>query len=307
MSSFFSSDDWANIITRTLNSEVVSITTRSGQTINVPVFRKAGLKVAIPNMPIGIEYCDIQEYIPRQEISELLASNGVDLIRVTGYDESTSFKDSSKLSVIKQPYTSINNLQLWESSSLPSTIKRNVKTAKKRGISIVESSASLPDISKNCFEIYSSTVQRHSGKKRYTDRYFSELIEASWQNDNLDCFVAMSNSDSEDSASFAGFLIVAYHHERAFYLHGGIDYEKQKMRPMDAMFHFAINHAKQRGCSFFDMAQSPVNQPNLIRYKEKWGGTTAQSITVTAPCSKIGVPVILGINAKAWLTRKPQT
>ena len=127
------------------------------------------------------------------------------------------------------------------------------------------------------------------------------------RSDDLNCFIAMENSETKKFSSFSGFLIVAYHNERAFYLHGGIDYEKQKSRPMDALFHFAINHAKNRGYSFFDMAQSPADQPNLTRYKEKWGGVTAQSTTLTVPSRFAGVSVVLGLNAKAAFTRKLHT
>ena len=50
----------------------------------------------------------------------------------------------------------------------------------------------------------------------------------------------------------------------------------------------AIETAQRRGAEVFDLMASPAEQQPLIRFKEKWGGTTYLQRTVTIPLGWMG-------------------
>lgn len=53
--------------------------------------------------------------------------------------------------------------------------------------------------------------------------------------------------------------------------------------PSDLQFNEAIQSAREDGYERFNLMSSPIDQPSLVKYKEKWGGETRQHKLYTLP------------------------
>ena len=173
------------------------------------------------------------------------------------------------------PETAITKLQEWRTNRLPGSIGRNIKKAIRAGIEIKD--ATHLRHSDIVFRLYSETIERHGGTLRYNAAYFRALISLTRSNRRMRCLLATQND------TIAGFVIVALSGDIGYYLHGGLNRALQNYRPMDLLFSTAINWAQSEGMNSFNMMASPVGQNSLIRYKEKWGGTTFDQCTYDIP------------------------
>ncbi len=177
----------------------------------------------------------------------------------------TSFGGSTTLETV------IENLELWDAEKLPGSIRRNVRKARKHNVTIIDDVQYLD--ASQMYRLYLKTIQRHSGARRYTRDYFEALksLAASWE--RIRFFSALFEG------KLAGFLVLGLDGNTAYYLHGAIDMSVQQHRPSDLLFYTALSWSRRQGYSRFNFMSSPLNQPSLVRFKEKWGGKTYKHFT----------------------------
>jgi len=174
----------------------------------------------------------------------------------------------------KTPETAILRLQQWKITNLPK-LRRDVKKASSTGLQIVD--AQSPAQGNILYPLYHDTVRRHGGKLRYNAGYFSSLISLAQGHPGLRCLLAILGEE------VVGFLIVVLHARTAYYLHGAANPSLKQLSPSDVLLHEAINWAQDKDMDCFNMMPSPSHQTSLVRYKEKWGGTTFDQCTYDIP------------------------
>ncbi|MCP3928811.1 MAG: GNAT family N-acetyltransferase [Bacteroidetes bacterium] len=164
------------------------------------------------------------------------------------------------------PETAIVDLPRWQLAQIPK-LNRYVKKASRLGVNVIDVSDSALQ-GEICYDLYKKTVQRNYGNLRYNSKYFKSLAELSQIKRNLRFLLAYLDD------KLAGFIVVALHGKTAFYLHGAMDVSLRRYGASDRLMYDAIIWAREEGMNCFNLMASPINQPSLIRYKEKWGGVT---------------------------------
>ncbi|HSS65596.1 MAG TPA: GNAT family N-acetyltransferase [Gammaproteobacteria bacterium] len=182
---------------------------------------------------------------------------------------------------VSAPETAIVDLAGWSADRLPPPLRRNLRKFQRSDLELRPCVDARGD-AERCYRLYRGTIDRHRGRRRYSRAYFRALLELSLSSDRLRCTGAYAGGE------LAGFLVAACSGATAFYLHGASDPRFQMARPSDALFENAILWAKGVGADLFDMMSSPPSQEGLVRFKEKWGGTTRQHRTCTVAVSRIG-------------------
>lgn len=171
------------------------------------------------------------------------------------------------------PETMIEDLQAWSLQTVSKNLRRDVRKAGRSSLSI--SMADDARVGKDLYKLYQATVRRHGGNVRYSEAYFRGLVELAASEPLIRVYIA-----SDDSA-IAGFVVTVRHQGVANYLHGAAHPDFRSSSPSDLLLSTAIDDARRFGCRQFNLMASPPQQPKLVRYKEKWGGTTRDLRTVT--------------------------
>lgn len=177
------------------------------------------------------------------------------------------------LPYVETPETVIDNLPEWQLQNGASSLPRAVRKVRRSDLQIER--LTDPADGQHLYDLYAGTVERHGGSMRYNRRYFSTLVELSSHDQRLQVLAATRDG------CIGGYIVVARHGDTACYLHGGTHVEFRKDSPSDLLFDRAIHEARDAGCARFNMMSSPPDQPSLVRYKEKWGGTTRVLRTYT--------------------------
>ncbi len=143
-----------------------------------------------------------------------------------------------------------------------STVRRNVKRARKSGVEIRR----FRDLEALWvfYQLFAQTHRRH-GVPVQPWRWFHSL----WR------WVVHTGE---------GFLTLALHRGRAIagalflqdgatvvYKYGATDYRYQRLRPNDLLFHEEILRAWHQGYRFFDLGRVGPGEKGLLEYKKKWG------------------------------------
>jgi len=284
---FFHDSIWLKIIEESFKAKTLKYHI-SGKAYIIQIIPYSFFKFAFPNFPIGVNENDAQLFTLSENIM-LDIKKEANFLRITAPNDSFSFHNTSVAINQEQPITEISNLQDWSLANLSSSIKRNVKKSQRNGVQLFEDVT--PEITKRIFDIYEKTISRHSGKSKYSEAYFSQLLEATKCDTGAYVVVAKNNKGET-----IGYMIVVDHNDTAYYLHGGINYQYQKLRVMDALFNYSIQSAQKRGLAKFNMLMSPPDQSSLVRYKEKWGGTTTLVTTSTIAFNPFLIKAIKIIN-----------
>lgn len=229
----------------------------------VTVFKRFGFNVAYLNFPIGVG----SDLVNKELIDCIKNETRADLVRIIidGFQAC----DLNSVKIICQPRIVIDDLYVWNSSKLASSIRRNLKRASVLDVRFSEQ-ADVKDIT----AIYAQTIGRHGAVRRYNEAYFSQLIKAAGSCGDivaLSCFYQQR---------LRGFMVCAEHNGTTFYLHGGYDYTAQNLRPMDVLMNTSIAMAREKGSAHFDFLASPTEQTGLIKFKKKWGGIERTETTL---------------------------
>lgn len=196
-----------------------------------------------------------------------------------------------KLSAVITPETAITDLPAWRLQSTSTNIRRDLQKADRAGLECT--SADSDEDAAALFELYKATIQRNRGSMRYTREYFARLVRLSHSVDNLRVFVARKYG------RVVAFNASALDGSRGCYLHGGIDVAARDDRPGALLMFEAIRWAQESGGESFNFLSSPIGHESLVRYKEKWGGTTRDHFTYT---KKLGASYPL-FRLAEWLYR----
>ncbi len=271
--SLFHSTDWQSLLAKGFGSETVyawESNEKCGAAFTL--FRAGPFRIAYLGFPFG------------GLIGDLALGN--DLLDGFGKETSiqqpvciripaSAFAKSIDLSLpsITTPETAILDLQAWGHHSVSTNVRRDIKKAVRSGLTLSDTHSAEDGV--QIYKIYSDTISRHKGSLRYTQSYFSHLIELSATRPDIRVITARK------SDQIAGFIVVVRHTDTAFYLHGGTYFPMRNQRPSALLFNEAISSAKSEGCRCFNLMSSPVSQSSLVQYKEKWGGVTRELPTYT--------------------------
>lgn len=236
-----------------------------------------GLSILYPVFPSGLVEYDkdsllelIDDWLEKPWGSSLLRfCTCVDL------EQDRILKGRVSYRIHETTVTKISSLQQWNKQGLPSSLIRNLKRAKKSGVSI---RVAAKDDAEAVFKLYQNAVERNSGALRYTRKYFEAIL--SNNSSGLRCMLACIAEEC------VAMNVASVHGKRAFYLHGGFVSKFTEYRAPDLLMFEAIEWAKSKGAESFDFMSSPSDQAGLIRYKEKWGGVSCPQYTVDVYRSK---------------------
>lgn len=270
---FFSTLEWQSVLENSFPCRTLYVW-NSNDGLTITVFRVGPFKVGYLGFPVGGGVksakagSDILEHIRRAALPERPACIRVP---VSGFDDPLVCEHPA----VSTPETAIIDLQHWDSTSISKNLRRDIRRAERSGLELTED----PDAaSGSClYAIYSETIRRQRGSLRYNQRYFDSLIELCRINPALRMYIAL------DGRKVAGFAVTARHRSTTYYLHGGAADEYRRSSPSDLLLNRAISSARADGTNCFNLMASPANQPMLLRYKEKWGGTTRMQKTYTIP------------------------
>ena len=253
---------WTNIVENGLNARTVPL----GPNCALSLFKWGPVVAAYPNFPFGLRSREEFIQLMCTETLGTLKGKGVDLLRL-GMPASVLAASERPPLVKSVPETVVNELESWSLDALSSIGLYKVRRAVRDGIRIRNATAA--DCEK-IFNLYRHTIKKHNGRLRYTHQYFQILLTASSSGGPLRISVA-----DTPEASCVGFIATLRRGATTFYLHGGFDRDHARMRPGFALMSHLLGLASKDGCARFNMMASPTDQPELIRYKERWGGDTS--------------------------------
>jgi len=264
---FFHSLGWMEIIRYGLGAEIRRIDEGSSRPFSIPIFQKGPFRIVYPGFPVGaipMEYCRLLED-PTGLDDRVGPWHMVRIWQSTVLNPCQTRRHTNSMVV----ETTIPDLHSWDPARLSSAIHRNLKKANRSGLRIEPAEKSD---SSRIYALYHATIRRKGGNLRYTESYFQALIDASRKQNDIQVHTART-----PDRKIASMLVCAYHRGRAFYLHGATDAGCSSMRPADLLMFNAIDRAKAQGMTAFSFLPSPREQSGLIRFKEKWGGTSMEN------------------------------
>ena len=271
----FSSVAWLELLERSFKCRTIYVGNDT-QGFSVSVFRGGPFNIGYLGFPVG---GGVGKTSTESTIGDILKAAKVRGMPICVRIPVSAFGQSLQLNHPFQsnPETVIENLQEWNPGLVSKNLRRDLKKAVRSGLLVDQ--ASDPAVGASLYDIYSQTVKRRGGSLRYSENYFRELIKLSRLQSRLRVLVAAKNN------AVAGFLVLARHGDTAYFLHGGAAPAFLKNSPSDLLINNAIHYAQQMGSQHFSLMASPLNQPSLVKYKEKWGGVTRDLKTYTVVLS----------------------
>ena len=269
VSGFFSSVDWAQLLNKAFGCRLLYLTVNSTYRIVMPVFKVGPFRIGYLGFPLlysqdpDIICDDFFLQLKRQKFCI-----PIDVINsaVGSFDAHTLTMSSRAFS----PETQIINFPEWSVSKLPKKIRRDIKHSLRQGLVLKNSSEmNYPD---EVHQLYLKTVKRKQGVAKYNSEYFSALFEYSQQAEDVQFLFAFKDSD------IVGFGVFVKDASTVYYLHGAIDIAFKKLGITDFLVYHGILWALDIKSENFNFMTSPNDQPQLVRYKEKWGGETQQQL-----------------------------
>lgn len=264
---FFHSQAWFDILEQGFSARTLKIS------LDIPLaftfFKGGPFRLAYANFPIGLITAEETFAVTTTDIANFLRSQGAQILHfVTPH----LIQDLNQSRDIYLPETVIDNLANWEESRLPADVRYEVRRSRREGLRVRK--VNIED-SKHLYALYKATVGRHGGQIRYTLEYFKALTALAQHDQRLDCRVGLPTDGDEPCA----FIVTAHDGDIAYYLHGGYDASYARLRSGYGLINLAITHARDSSCKVFNLMASPMNQPDLVKFKEKWGGGTRQIVT----------------------------
>ncbi|QMU62520.1 MAG: GNAT family N-acetyltransferase [Gammaproteobacteria bacterium] len=238
---------------------------------SITIFTKAIFKIGYLGFPVGgtITGSTIDDDI-FNSLKALLPPGLIHILRIpSGICSPTSISTESHLSC---PETYIPELGSWTFDCLSKHCRRDIKKATRENEDVNE--VIDPQHCTSIYKLYENTIRKNDGSLRYNEKYFKSIIIASKNNKEIRITCIKNKGE------IIAFLIVALSNDVANYLHGAINYSFRKSLPNDLLIYDAIMWAKNNNAKSFNLMCSPNNQLNLVKYKEKWGGTTSSNITI---------------------------
>ena len=275
--SFFSKDEWQRHLQNCFNAQPLYFHDPDNDDgMVVQIFQRGPFRVGYLNFPIG---GTIRHLEPNLDNVNLLTSYlrkcSIHRLRI----RKSAFRSESILpgNPITEPETAVIDVTQYDGQNI-AKIRRDLSRAQRFGVTVTENANNSAQY---LFNTYADTVNRYSGELRYTQQYFSSLVELNRTHRNLYILLARRSDQT------VGFLVLVIEANTAYYLHGGVSAEAKKYGVSDALVDHAITVSRDRGISMFNLMTSPPNQPSLVKFKEKWGGETRQHETYDFPINPL--------------------
>ncbi|MFO7603911.1 MAG: GNAT family N-acetyltransferase [Gammaproteobacteria bacterium] len=168
------------------------------------------------------------------------------------------------------PETAVVDLEKWSLKFCPK-LRRGLKKAHKNNV--IFHDLMSDKYASELYEMYRLTVLTHGGQVKYTREYFSALLNLAQRSDRVRCIGGFFGNE------MCGFVVAVLDAKTGYYLHGATDKGGKGLGISDLLIHEAIQWAQKEGMTGFNLMSSPVTQPGLVRYKEKFGAVTRQHKT----------------------------
>ena len=269
--SFFNNRLWHSVLKNSFNVKTLYYwDDKQEEGLSICIFQKSIFKIGYIGFPLGgtITGMNINNYL-LNSINNNISPKQIHLLRIpTGKFSPSTLNHNHSNSC---PETYINNLENWSKDNLSKRCRRDINKSIRENseVEIITD----PSNSKIIYNLYKKTIIKNDGSMRYNEDYFKSVISLSKDYKKLRCTCIRNNN------KIIAFLIMVIDKNIAHYLHGAIDYNYRKSLPNDLLIFDAIMWAKNMGAKSFNFMCSPIKQPNLIKYKEKWGGQTSRNIT----------------------------
>lgn len=262
---FFSSDAWALVLQESFGVVTHKLVLSPSSTYCLHIFKKGPFKIGYLAFPASVPGVDVNTVI------EQVAASGIDthLLRCMSSDVS-GLSEAAQV-VAELPQTILFNLDDYDPYK-NKKLRRDLKRANKFDTIVI----SEPDIKQaiDIYRMYEETLRLRHGNVRYNQTYFSALLELAGIDDNVRIFTAYVDS------VLVGFVVLVIDGDEAHYLHGAYDRSFNKMGISDLLLEKAILFSQKKGAMTFSLGASPLDQPQLIKYKEKWGAITLPQYTI---------------------------
>lgn len=276
MDSFQTSSLWDRCLASIYRHEGTPLNVSDSDRILFSRFNRGPVSVGYAGFPCS-RTCKNRE-LKKADLDQLLdfaRSTGVSLLRWSSEHANYQGLPPPVATTVE---TRIDLMPSWSSKNLKSSVARNIRKAEKAGIASGNNDAP-PE---RMFSMYRDTVVANGGYVRYTQEYFNALAEACKSSELFNTHTAWSGD------GLAGYVVTAKSGDWVYYLHGASDPGYTALRPMDHLFSRLLDSLSDGSCEVFNFLSSPPAQTGLVRFKEKWGGTSRKINHYSVPCSLTG-------------------
>lgn len=145
-----------------------------------------------------------------------------------------------------------------------SSVRRAIKRSVREGV-IVEENAAIAKV-RQAYPIYRATMDRIGGTAkpwRFIETLLREKLAVS--------FIAQRNDRP------IGLVILLVSSRMAIYWISATEFSASSFRPTNALVNHAIRWCHNRKIPVFSFGESPGERSGLVRFKEEWGTTSAES------------------------------
>jgi len=172
---FFHGHVWHDILRNSFNMDTVYVWDKNNRNgVIIDIFRIFLFRIGYITFPQGA-YID-GSALDNDLIQELLNQHlgkKIHLLRFT--DKDIHLTGNYDYNVSELPNTVIYNLQEWNIKKLSSSVRYSINRAKRSGFNIVESYDS--SLAADIFNLYASVIRKNRGNIRFSENYFSKLLE----------------------------------------------------------------------------------------------------------------------------------
>ncbi len=261
----FSSETWSSVIQESYRASVTHIEIDKDAWLPVIVFKKGPFKLAYPHFPGVVESSDLDRIVSAADAA------GLDYHVMRCLARETP-GDSSQFGIVAElPETIVHGLQEFDPND-DQKLRRAIRRANRYNTRITSDLASVK--AEILYELYRNTISARRGSLRYNLEYFEALLKSARTSKDLSVLVAYTDD------ILSGFLVIAMDNGEAHYLHSAYHRDYASFGITDLLVQQGLTHAREKGAESFNFGVSPVNQPELTRFKEKWGGTTSTQYTL---------------------------
>ena len=269
---------WSRVLKRGLGGQPLYFYLKDGEEIvaglpgillNFKIF-----KILYASIPYGNMIGESSYYSAFLQLLEKeFRGKGIDQVRLTESPFSESYPPES-FKPISAKCTLLDlrgygKEKIWE--GYRKNIRRDVRKAQRSGITI-RTGGSIEGV--NIFyKLYLSSMERNRAMAKYPFQWFEAIYEEMVER-GLGAFLfAELEHEAIAGAAFIKSLTSTH------YFHNGSKYEFLKFCPNELLIHSALEEAVAKGNSFFDFMGSDPGDLSLLRFKEKWGGQSADLYT----------------------------
>lgn len=261
----FNSPEWHDFLSKGLGSRTIYGWHKASSTgISITVFSAGPFKIGYVGFPTG---CIFGNKLNNNIVDALRKARfpiTIQSIRIIG----SPFKNNSILDLPCQelPETAILDLDKWAPEK-NIKLRQDMNRIRRSLLTLAEADDVI--YGKKMFSLYRDTVARNCGSLRYSEAYFKGLIDLSLTHPDIRCILATLKNE------IAAFEVTVCHGCSGYSLHGCINPKFRAYSPSDLLTYEAVNWAKKQGMDQYNLMASPRDRVSLVRYKEKWGGVTA--------------------------------